>query len=262
MKNRITPFMLISFLYLLSSCQKTIMPTLTNSGPQLVIEGAVSDTTGPYHVNISRTANFYTDNVYSNVSGAAVTVTDVTAGISDVLKETAPGVYTTHTITGTPGNTYQLKVDLEGKTYLATSTMPQPVKLDSASINYNKTDHLRPVVNFQDPVGFTNYYKYSVMVNGIHLKRVQTFSDRLSNGKYIRGNMDVDTGEVKSGNLIKLSLVGVEHDVYNFLMEAENVAYNNNNLASPATPISNISGGCIGYFSAQTVSSKSVLVKK
>ncbi len=261
MKNITTASLFVMLASLLSSCQKTIMPTLTNSTPQIVIEGAVSDTAGPYHVNISKTAGFYTDNVYSNVSGAFVSITDVDAGIADVLTETASGVYTTHAITGTPDNTYQLKVVLDGKTYTASSTMPRPVALDSVTFDFSKKNNTRPVANFQDPANIINYYKYSMRLNGVPLKRVQTFDDHLSDGRYIRGKLDVDTGTVKLKDLVKVSLVSVNHQVYNFLKEAEDIAYSNAQLAAPATPTSNITGGCIGYFSAQTVSDKSKVVK-
>jgi hypothetical protein len=244
----------------LSSCTKTITPPLNNT-PQLVIEGAVSDTTGPYHVNISKTADFYSDNFYSTVSGATVIITDITAGVTDNLTETLPGDYITHTITGTPGNTYQLKVILNGTTYTALSTMPKPVHLDSVTVDYSVNNNFRPVANYQDPADQRNYYKYSMKRNGVHVHHFQTFDDRLSGGRYIRDKLDCDTGTFHHGDLVKVDLVGLDAGAFNFLKEAEAVAYDNANLAAPATPTSNITGGCIGYFSAQTVSSKTTVVK-
>jgi hypothetical protein len=61
--------------------------------------------------------------------------------------------------------------------------------------------------------------------------------------------------------VVRLSLVGIDKAVYTFLSEAELIAYSNDNLAAPATPTSNITGGCLGYFSAQTVSSKMGIVR-
>lgn len=61
--------------------------------------------------------------------------------------------------------------------------------------------------------------------------------------------------------MVRLSLVGINANVYTYLHEAEAVTYDNNNLSSPATPTSNIHGGCLGYFSAQTVSNKTAVVK-
>jgi len=242
-------------LFVLFSCTKTITPPL-NDVTQLVIEGAVSDTAGPYHVHLSKTTNFYTDNVYPSVSGASVMITDSNTNITDVLTQAASGDYVTHTITGTYGHTYLLTVALNGKTYKASSTMPQLVKLDSVGIDLEVNNNTRPIAEYQDPAAQHNYYKYSMERNGVHVKHFQTFDDRLSNGRYIRDNLDCDTGTFHRGDLVKISLVGLDKGAFTFLNEAENIAYNNGSLAAPATPTSNISGGCVGYFSAQTVSSK------
>lgn len=261
MKNIPALLTVLSFLIIFfSSCQKTITPALNNT-PALVIEGVVSDTAGPYHVNISKTANFYADNVYPSVSGATVVITDVTTNITDILSESSPGNYTTHIIIGKPGDTYQMKVTLDGQTYTASSTMPKLVPLDSVTFDYSKTNNIRPIANYQDPADQKNYYKYSSKKNGIPVKHFQTFDDRLSNGRYIRDNLDADTGTFNHRDLVTVSLVGVDAGAFNFLKEAENVAYNNSSLVAPATPTSNITGGCVGYFSAQTVSSKTATVK-
>jgi hypothetical protein len=252
----------IAAVLFISSCQKVITPPLSSSAPQLVIEGAVSDTTGPYFVNISKSVNFYADNTYPNVSGASVTITDQTAGVSDILTETSAGIYATHTIIGKPGDTYKLVVLLNGKTYSAVSTMPYPVVLDSVTFDYTSVKNMiQPVVHYQDPAALVNFYKYNINVNGVKLRRFQTSEDLLMNGKYIHMDLVTDTGAIKKSNVVQVSLVGTDKGVYNFLQEAENIAFYNDNLATPATPTSNISGGCLGYFSAQTVSRKSAIVK-
>jgi len=250
---------LSAFTMALYSCTKTITPPLNNVS-QLVIEGVVSDTTGPYHVNISKTSSLYADNVYPTVSGATVVITDMTSNLTDVLTEAAPGDYVTHSITGIDGHSYQMKVTLDGKTYVSVSTMPMLVKLDSVGVDYDVTNNTRPIADFQDPVQ-KNYYKFSMTRNGVHVNHFQTFDDRLSDGRYIRESLDCDTGTFHRGDLVQVDLVGLDAGAFNFLKEAEAVAYNNANLASPATPTSNISGGCIGYFSAQTVSSKTTTIK-
>lgn len=260
MKNTINTIIISAFILICYSCTKTVTPTLNNVS-QLVIEGAVSDTTGPYHVNISKTTNFYSDNVYPTVSGATVVITDVTANITDVLSEISPGNYVTHTIIGTYGHSYEMKVMFEGKSYTAISTMPNLVKLDSVGVDYEKSDNIRPIAEYQDPADQKNYYKYSMRKNGVHVNHFQTFDDRLSNGRYLRDNLDCDTGTFHRGDLVRVDLVGLDKGAFTFLHEAEDIAYNNSNLASPATPTSNISGGCIGYFSAQTVSSKTTTIK-
>jgi hypothetical protein len=261
MKNLLFALLIFISLFALSSCEKTIVPPLTNSGPQLVIEGAVSDTAGPYHVNIAKTVGFYTDNVYPNVSGASVTIIDQTTGVTDLLAETSAGIYTTHTIIGKYGDTYQLTVVVDGKTYRSSSTMPYPVTLDSVTFDYTSIKNMiQPVAYYHDPGNFKNYYKYNILKNGVKLNRFQTIDDLLSNGKYIRDPLVTDTGAISKSDVVTVSLVGLDKNVYNFLQEAESIAFYNDQLSNPATPEPNISGGCIGYFSAQTVSSKKATV--
>jgi len=251
----------ILFSAILSSCQKVVSLSLNQAAPQLGIQGIISDTSGPYHVLIYNSVGFYSNNLYPNVSGASVSITDITTGTTDSMTETTAGDYITHSIVGTPGNTYQLKVTVGGTTYISSFTMPQPVLLDSVSFDNQTKSTIRAVAHFQDPAGIINFYKYSTAVNGVVLNRFQTFEDRLSDGRYITDKLDNDSSEIKNNDLVRVSLVGIDANVYTFLSEAEKVAYQNDQLSAPATPTSNISGGCLGYFSAQTVSSKDGYVK-
>ncbi len=240
-----------------ASCTKTIIPDL-NTGPvQLNIQGAISDTAGPYYVSVTNSVGFYTDNNYPGVSGADIRITDSTINLTDLLTETTAGLYVTDRIqTGTPGHTYILTVTFEGKTYTASSTMPLPVLLDSVTFDSTDTKSLTAVANYQDPKGIVNYYKYTLTVNHQTQKRFQTFSDRLSDGKYIRDNLDSDTSEIVHHDIVGVALVSIDKKVYTYLNEAEKISYSNDNLIAPSSPVSNISGGCLGYFSAQSVSSK------
>jgi len=244
------------------SCTKTITPALNTAPAQLIIQGAVSDTAGPYYVSVLNSVGFYADNSYPGVSGAGITITDSTSGLRDVLTETTTGYYVTHSLVhGIYGHTYLLNVSLNGKTYTASSTMPQPVALDSVTFDKQTKNTIRAQANYQDPTGVVNFYKYSVVINGVPDKRFQTFEDRLSDGRYIQDKVDADTSEIKVNDMVQLSLVGIDKNVYTYLSEAENIAYSNDQLAAPATPVSNISGGCLGYFSAQSVSSRKRVVK-
>jgi len=245
------------------ACTKTITPNLNMTVPQLYIQGAVSDTAGPYYVSIVNSVGFYDSSVYPGVSGAMVTITDSSTSLKDVLTETSTGLYVTHSLVqGIPGHTYLLNVQLNGKTYTSSSTMPLPVALDSATFDLSDTTQIEAVANYQDPPHIVNFYKYTMTINGVVDRRFLTFEDRLSDGRYIRDRVDADTGEVKRNDVVRLSLVGIDKNVYSFMHEAENIAYNNAGLVAPANPQSNITGGCLGYFSAQTVSDKTGMVKQ
>lgn len=259
--NRQFNFILaIAYGLLITSCTKVITPVLSNSSPEVVIQGVVSDTTGPYHIYITKSVSFYAVNNYPNITNAVVTISDSTTGTTDLLTQTHPGEYTSHTISGISGHTYLMQVLLDGKSYRARSVMPSRVVLDSVYFDFSKTNDIEPIITYQDPLSQVNYYLYSLTVNHLHIGSIQANQDQLFNGKYRHTTVDADTGIVHHHDLVSVSLVSVDRPVYLFLNEAQDIAYNNSNLAAPATPGSNITGGCEGYFSAQAVSTKLKIV--
>ena len=71
-----------------------------------------------------------------------------------ILTETTPGNYTTSALTGTPGKTYNMTAIVAGNTYTASSTMPQPVGMDSIYVsNGPLSNKLYVTVVYNDPIG-------------------------------------------------------------------------------------------------------------
>ncbi|GGA98525.1 hypothetical protein GCM10011511_22290 [Puia dinghuensis] len=238
---------------------------LNNAPPQLVIEGNVTDGLQPDTVKIMRSVNFYADNTFPMVSGASVTISDNT-GVTDHLTETSPGVYITSTLQGKPGNTYNLSVVVNDTTYSASSTMPLLVPLDSitfrSSNRFNRSQ-INAVANFQDPPGVKNYYRFQEYINGTPFtKDIFVFDDRLSDGKYIQYELDMDSIYLYVGDQLKVDMYCVEKNDYDYffqLLRSSGTGTFNTN-ASPANPSTNISNGAYGYFSAHTDRSKTVAV--
>jgi hypothetical protein len=259
--RRIFPFLFL----LCFSCQKVVTLKLNNAPPQLIIEGNLTDGADPDTVKVLRSVNFYADNSFPTVSGAVVTISDNT-GAKDNLTEVLPGNYITHTLRGVPGNTYTLSVTLNDTTYTASSTMPQPVPIDSVTFSnssqINKSE-IVPVVNFQDPPGIANYYRAEEHINGaLYAKRYFVFSDRLSDGRYLRLDLTPDSTNMQSGDILRVDVYSVDQNDYNYFFElnknASTGGFDTN--TSPANPTTNLSNGAYGYFSAHTVLSKTVTV--
>ncbi len=247
------------------SCTKVIQVNLNNASPQIVIEGNITSSPGPYRVQIIKTVNFSDANVYPAVSGAIVKITDSTSGITDVLAETSAGIYTTQTLPqGTAGHTYQLYVLTNGKTFTASSRMPQPVTLDSVTFQHNSrfgTNNINAVVNFQDPPGIANYYTFTEYVNSKQLNQVFVFGDRLSDGKYIRQQFFNDSSYLNTGDTLLLQMNCVDKNVWNYFNTLDNVTNGNNfQSAAPSNPVTNITNQALGYFSANTLQTKKVVV--
>lgn len=243
-------------------CTKVINLSVPNAAAQIVIEGNVTNGPGPYQVSITTTVPFSADNNFPTVDGARVTVTD-NAGLYDSLVETAPGVYSTQgNWVGQPGNTYTLNVSVNGLTYTGSSTMPQPVNLDSVTfeqvVKLKKTV-IEAVPNFQDPPGVGHYYQFTEAVNGTPVPNIFVFSDRLAAGNYIRQPLaDDSTKHLLAGDYFSLNMYCVDEGTYNYfkvLAQQQNTGTFEAVLftdVAPANPTSNLSGGALGYFSANT----------
>ncbi len=250
------PFLLF---FVLFSCTKVINVNLNNANPNIVIEGVVSDAPGPYQVQLTQTVNFSDPNVFPPVTGATVKITDSTLGITDLLKEVVPGTYVTQKLLqGVTGHTYQLYVLSNGQTYTASSTMPQKVNLDSVTFyttNIFGTRSTSAVANFQDPAGIANYYTFTEYVNGQAIDQTFNFSDRLSDGKYIRRQLFNDSSYINPGDQVSIEMHCVDNQVWQYFNTLGQAKGNNSQAITPANPLSNISNNALGYFSAQTVQS-------
>jgi hypothetical protein len=257
----------VILVFVCCACQKVITLKLGTTSPQLAIQGDVNDGPGPYTVTLSQSVDFYANNTFPSVSGATVAITDVTAGVADTLSETSPGTYTTHILAGLDGHTYTMYVLSGGISYTATSTIPTPpVVLDSVTFSATgrrgKGQNISPIPNFQDPDTGSHYYQFVLYANGVQVPKTYVFSDRLSQGRYIHEPLGTDTSDVQSGQELRVDLYCIDKDVYTYLNELTditNIGAQSEN-AAPANPASNITGGCLGYFSAHTVSEKVVLV--
>lgn len=247
------------------ACKKVIDVDLKNAAPQLVIEGNITDAGGPYYVKLSRTVDFSSNNVYPPVSNATVFITDSTNGQTDQLVQADSGVYVTTRTVGASRHTYGLRVSVDGQTYTAVSTMPGRVPLDSITfgenLSFNNQQEINAVVNFQDPVGLGNYYMFTEYVNSREIPDIFVFEDRLSDGRYIQAPLFNDSSYLQRGDTLVLTMSCIDENAYNYFYTLMNVTGNNNfQSVTPANPVSNISNGALGYFSAHTIERAAISV--
>ncbi|HTR29948.1 MAG TPA: DUF4249 domain-containing protein [Puia sp.] len=251
----------VLLLMTLPSCKKIVTLTLNNAPPAIVIQGEVTNEPGPYYVTINRPVDFYADNSFPPVTGAAVLIADG-GGETDTLTEISPGTYATNHLQGVPGVAYRLSATVGGVTYTAVSTMPAGVSLDSLTFVTNSgfgRKQISAVANFQDPKGSKNYYQFIEYLNGVRLtKDLFVFDDRLSDGRYIQYTLFNDSTYLQPGDQVEVDMYCVDSAVYSYFFQlfTSGGAGSFNTSASPANPTSNISNGAYGYFSAHTVSAK------
>jgi hypothetical protein len=256
------PYKIIFFLFLIisfCSCQKVIHPDLGTSTSQYVVVGNVTDQPGPYTVTISKSVNFDQDNTFPPVSGAKVYITDSTLNLTDTLTEVNPGSYQTHTLAGVVGHTYHLTILSGTDSFFSSSTIPQPVNIDSVyiqtSIFGNDTD---VVPLYKDPVGVGNYYHFVLTIQDSVSQDIYLHSDEITDGGLVSEPLRNDI-DVNAGDTITVELQCVDYGAYQYYNNLQQTE--GQNSATPANPQSNITGGALGYFRAHTVRRKSIIVQ-
>jgi len=248
-----------------TSCEKVIEYDLNESSPRYAIEGSISNLEGQCSVRISKSVNFTESNDFPKIKGALVTISD-SYGKTDTLNENESGLYTLPKLIGLPGKTYSLKVTIDGETFTANSTMPVPVNFDNIEfsvINSFQGTQNVPIPIYLDPVNETNYYRFIERVNKEKSSAIFVRDDRQSNGRMVKQPLFDFSGESATvGDTIEIEMMCIDDSVYEYFYSLSQISSSGgpNSTGTPANPISNISGGVLGYFSAHYTQIKTAIV--
>jgi len=247
------------------SCQKVIDLKLDDAEPKYVVEGVITNEPAVCKVNLTQSKPFYENNQFPGVSGAIVVIKDNDVEFS--LPETQAGVYETNLINGVPGHVYQLSVAINGNLFTASCKMPLPVPLDTVYISNGPFREFKfATVGYQDPAGLSNSYRFVQYLNGIKDPAIFWQNDEFTDGQTVLTQLDTgidkkdDPRNIKSGDTVTIEMLGIDEAVYKYWYSLHFNGGDGGNIATPANPVTNISGGALGYFSAQTVDRKSIIV--
>ncbi len=249
----------------LASCKKIITLDLGNVSGKLVIEGNMTNVAGPQYVILSRNVPFTSLNVYPPVSGATVSITD-SNGQQFQLTEGPAGTYSVDPAQGRVGDSYLLSVTTGGQTYTSNSTMPGVVALDSISAKpnyFNTSDGEKVItVHFQDPPNIVNQYRFVMYVNSVQVKSIFANNDQFIDGKYVNLDLQENDTKIYSGDTVKVEMQNIDKPVYTYWFTlSQQQANNPGGQVAPANPPSNITPTTIGYFSAHTTQTITLIVK-
>lgn len=267
---------------LITSCEKEITLDLPASGDKLVVEGVIEQ--GMYSYVILTKNSSYFDAVDSNsifdmlVMNAVVIVscgteTDTLSLSFDPYQ--LPYIkYKGSKIIGEVGKTYNLTIFYDGKKYTSSTTIPNPVPLDSVKMKYvaEPEDSIGLVwIFFKDPDSLGNYYRGYSKTLGLDSVYVHpyksVYDDRIVNGQKIEFTItrgwDPAQGEeyfgeeddkfpwwsYKLGDKIVVKLCSMDAEHYDFWYSIEQqMATDGNPFSSPTTARTNIKGGALGVW--------------
>jgi hypothetical protein len=280
MKSHINIFSAVLFI-LVSSCTERIDIKLDDSAVRLVVEGSVTNEMKVHTIILSKTTSYFDSQKPPSVTGAVVSITSGAGTVK--LHEAMPGVYRTDSLfVGRIERSYTLDIQLDEpvggyRDYSATSSMPEPVRLDSIKLIYHPdwsdNGFYEVQTFFQDPKS-QNYYRFLILRNGEMMTDTLdewfVSDDKFFNGSYLFGasvaflNQGEERERLNPGDEITVELDCIEKGYATFLQDAQSELWGSNPLFSgpPANVKGNISNNAIGFFSAYTISRASARAVK
>ncbi len=263
MDFKIAKYFLLSFLF--ASCDKIITLPVETNEQKIVIEANITDKPGPYFVKITKSVGLGEANVYPFVDNALVIIND-NFGNVDTLIHANGGMYKTRSIVGVYGRTYFLEVKVDGKTYLAQSTMPNKVNLDSLRVNtfpINGETRYSIIPVYLDPIVLGNSYRFIQKINDTLDQNYNIFNDNLNNGKINQRplrdrNEDINI-KLNDSVTVEMQCISPAAYVYFYTLSQQSGAGPGGGTV-PTNPPNNITGGALGLFSVHTTQTKAIKI--
>jgi hypothetical protein len=264
------------FLLLLSttilSCREVIELDLPQQDPKLVVEATLNNTSGPQEVRLSLTTDYFSEAELPPVEDARVIISDDT-GLSDTLRQSAPGLYLSNHISGEIGRTYTLHIDWNGNRYQSVGSLLEEAVIDSLNYRFlpgNQIFEEGYYIFFfgRVPPHQTNYFRFKVyrndsLYNGrtdLLVQDDQFLPDTLEN---IRFNYPFSPNDT-----VKLEMYTLNREMYQYYLELITLLYNDGGLFSPPpqNPASNVrnltepDNPPLGYFQVAPITSDTVII--
>ncbi|RZK48256.1 MAG: DUF4249 domain-containing protein [Pedobacter sp.] len=256
-------FLLICVIGMLFSCEKVVDLNLNKTDPKIVIEALLSNELKGHQFYISRSLNFNENTTREGLTGAQVKLQD-NLGNTFNFMDHGEGVYQSPRMRGVPGRTYTLTVNFQGKIFTAISKMPEQVNIDlltqTESTFFNETRNAIEVT-FKDPPNQVNYYYFRTYVNGEPRSKLYVESDRFTNGKEVKHVLYFDEPDLIAKDQVRVQLYTIDATVFRYLYTIDAIDGSSGPPTAPANPVSNLSSGALGYFSASTVSEKFIVLR-
>ena len=244
-----------------NSCEKVIEIELNEADSQYVVVGNINK--GEYaNVSLTKSIGFSAENKYPAVTAAVVTLSD-SEGNKETLTETKSGLYEGKSIKGKSGLTYTLDIKHAGKTIVSTSKMPDLTVLNDikAIPSGFSAERFNILPLYTNTLNVRNYYRYRQYINGKEDKSILVTDDIINDGK-VNARPLFSREKITKGDTIRIQLLDIDENMYNYFYSlGQSSGEGPGGGATPTNPVTNLSGGALGYFSAQAVNEKTKIIE-
>lgn len=263
---------LILFSLIIIGCEEIIEIDLNSASPEIIIEANLTNSIDRNLVTITQSTDFYNPNEYKTISNADVIIIE-NDGTSYTLDETSPGEYRSNTLIASSETEYSIVVNFNNNNYKASSYAPLTLEIDS--LNYKleprpfkkEKKRLELHVYFKDDPDIKNYSRFVIYKNGKKINRIFLYNDRLTNGNAIDFfffNFD-ENEEFRSGDDILVELQSIDEQTYLYFNTLRKALARSSGgpfgSTAPANPTTNWDNGALGYFSAYSIDSKTIIIE-
>lgn len=245
-----------------ASCEKVVELGLPEAEKLYVIEAVLTD--AGCRVNLSQTLNLSDSNHYDIVSGGNITIAE--EGRAAVRLTQVNGGFYRASVPARQGRNYNLRLEVNGSVFTAASMVPVRVPIDTFYIGerlfFGRTRKVA-FVEFQDPPGLGNRYRFIQYINTKKHNGIFVTNDHLIDGRKTVYEMVIFENEeepLKSGDRLSVELLSITPFMYNYWYSLDQGSLGQTQVASPDNPLNSFGKGAVGYFSAHTVSSRSITV--
>ncbi|MEY8760642.1 DUF4249 domain-containing protein [Chryseobacterium tongliaoense] len=220
MKN-IFKYVIVLFCFFLLSCTKVIEVDLETAEPKLVIDASidwVKGTTGnEQKVRLSTTTGYYST-IFPTVSGADIVITNSANTVFSFTENPSTGEYICSDFHPVIGETYTLKVVLNGEIYTATETFIGVPDIENTIEQSNSGgfggDEVEIKYYYQDNGSQENYYLHRIV------SPVSTFPDyKAQDDENSQGNLMQEyfsDKDLKAGDMVNIRLYGISRRYYDY----------------------------------------------
>lgn len=279
------------------SCEKEVDFNLPSSvSEKVVVEGGIEVNVPPI-VMLTKSFGFTSSINLGTlqdafISGAAISVSDgsKTVHLKEYSIDTLNNKYNFYSVdtanpidfsfVGQSGKTYALKIELNGKIYESTTTIPNAVPFDSIwSVPFDDPDPEHPefrkvMVKYTDPIEMGNRYRVFIKQNSrpFIARRFSTFEDAIINGTTtemdyynVLSPMDTSTNMASyaflPGDTVTIKFSAIDKTTYDFWQTLDfSVGTTGNPFATPVKVPTNISNGALGIWGGYAPTYKTVVI--
>jgi len=257
-----------------TGCEKAVNVPLKTASPRLVIDASidwVKNTAGNEQKIVLSTTTGYYSPEFPSVSGAVITVTNPSNTFFNFVETPGTGQYICNNFLPVIGETYNLKIVLNGETYTASETFTPVPKIED-NIDQNDKggemgDEIEVTFSYKDNAGQANFYLNSIRQPHSPFPELEVEDDEHTNGNLMQESFSHE--KLKAGDRVDFKLYGISKSYYNYMFKLI-LATGNDGNPFPTTPgavrgnivnQTNSNNYAFGYFRLAEVDTKSYTIK-